>query len=121
MAHKCIVGPRASGRTTKLIQHVIDWMAENEGQVVIVCGPNERWARAIKEAFYGMPDITIIGPHNADQQLRGRGRNALVAVDNIDLIEPFWTQNRLIQTLELFEHTATVEEGDSLTEAWGFE
>lgn len=105
-----ITGPRGSGRTTKLIQYIIDWMAENEGEVIVIAAPNMKWATAIKDAFYGMPDIQIIGPHRCYEQLRGRSKSeTLIAIDNSDLIQGKEVQ-QLSSILSIFDHVVCVEE-----------
>ncbi len=109
MSNDVIGGPRGSGRTTKLIQHILDWMAEHEGKVVIVAGPDERWASMIKYAFQGAVDVEIYNPAKHQEALEGRGRDTLIAVDNLDLIR---TNDRLglMDYLPAFEHTVVVIE-----------
>lgn len=84
---KCIERPRIGGKTTLLIQHVVDWLAENEsGMAVVVGGPDRRASRLLAEAFIEMPDVSIVVPGRLEQTLRGYGAGSAIFVDNFDLL-----------------------------------
>lgn len=81
---RVIVGPRRSGRTTKLIEAAIDWMGENEGEVLLT-GAHPQWVRDTQKMFKhaGLVNIEALSwTHILNGWLSGRGRGNLLCIDD---------------------------------------
>ena len=79
-----IIGGRRSGRTTKLVEATINWLAENEGRALLVCCSGENAATYLRRALDGLVDVDVVGIDRAEWDAIGH-RYGFVGFDDVSL------------------------------------
>lgn len=98
--------PRNGGKTTELLEAVINYLAENDEskKVVIVCLDWVMADMANELVRLGLVDVKVIASSNVFHELRGR--RPAVFVDNIELFDSR-IQDYLMQETDLKMVTIT--------------